>query len=146
MSSGKIVGLILSFGIVLLLVYLLVQENSSTQTITEQKAVQNVSQKASTPIKSEEEQKLEELKKQASSNISNKVSQLYSIRCKACHGSEGQGTKVGPLIKGKSVEYILSKLDDYKHNRVSNSLMKGLLTNATQEELNALAQEISSFK
>ncbi|PKN14072.1 MAG: cytochrome C, partial [Deltaproteobacteria bacterium HGW-Deltaproteobacteria-24] len=92
------------------------------------------------------EEKLEELKKQASGSMNNRVSQLYSLRCKACHGSEGQGTQVGPSIKGKSVEYILSKLDDYKNNRVKNSLMQGLLTNATQDELNTLAQEISSFK
>jgi len=144
MSSGKIIGLIVSLGIVLLLIFMLVQETSSSKApVVEQKVEQPSPKKT---IKTEEEEKLEELKKQASVSTNNSVSQLYSLRCKACHGSEGQGSQVGPSIKGKSVEYILSKLDDYKNNRVTNSLMQGLLTNATQEELNTLAQEISSFK
>jgi cytochrome c553 len=144
MSSGKIIGLVASLGIVLLLIFMLVQETSTKKApVVEQKVEQPAPKKT---IKTEEEEKLEELKKQASGSINNSVSQLYSLRCKACHGSEGQGSQVGPSIKGKSVEYILSKLDDYKNNRVKNSLMQGLLTNATQEELNTLAQEISSFK
>lgn len=144
MSSGKIIGLVASLGIVLLLIFMLVQETSTKKApVVEQKVEQPAPKKT---IKTEEEEKLEELKKQASVSINNSVSQLYSLRCKACHGSEGQGSQVGPSIKGKSVEYILSKLDDYKNNRVTNSLMQGLLTNATQEELNTLAQEISSFK
>ncbi|MGD9554885.1 MAG: cytochrome c [Arcobacteraceae bacterium] len=144
MSSGKIIGLVASLGIVLLLIFMLVQETSTKKApVVEQKIEQPTPKKT---IKTEEEEKLEELKKQASVSTNNSVSQLYSLRCKACHGSEGQGSQVGPSIKGKSVEYILSKLDDYKNNRVTNSLMQGLLTNATQEELNTLAQEISSFK
>ncbi len=144
MSSGKIIGLVVSLSIVLLLIFMLVQETSTKKAPDVEQKVEQTAPK--NLIKSEEEEKLEELKKQASVSTNNTVSQLYSLRCKACHGSEGQGTQVGPSIKGKSVEYILSKLDDYKNNRVKNSLMQGLLTNATPEELNTLAQEISSFK
>lgn len=143
MSSGKMIGLGVSGLILLLIVYMLVQDTSSSVVAKDE---QVVVEKAPVAVLSEEEQKLKELKNQTSTSVNNKVSQLYSLRCKACHGSEGQGTQVGPSIKGKSMDYILSKLDDYKNNRVSNSLMKGLLTNATQEELNTLAQEISSFK
>ena len=146
MSSGKMIGLGLSVLIVLLMIYMMTQQTSSSNNAPEQTKAQTLEQKNVQAIKSEEEQKLEELKKQSATSMNNNVSQLYSLRCKACHGSEGQGSKVGPSIKGKSMEYILTKLDDYKNNRVSNSLMQGLLTNATQEELNTLAQEISSFK
>lgn len=147
MNSGKIIGLVLSAAIVLLLVFMLVQEGTTTNNTTSAQTTKVEEKKAEVQVKSEEEQKLEELKKQAIAPTNNSVSQLYSLRCKACHGSEGQGSKIGPSIKGKSAEYILGKLDDYKNNRVKNSLMQeGLLTNATQEELNTLAQEISNFK
>lgn len=146
MNGGKIIGLFLSSLIVLVMVYLLVQEGDSTNTVAQQPVAEEVKKEPVVQMKSEEEEKLEELKKQTDVNSNNTVSQLYSLRCKACHGSEGQGGKVGPSIKGKSMEYILAKLDDYKNNRVTNSLMQGLLNNATQEELNTLAQEISSFK
>lgn len=145
MNSGKIVGLILSAIIVLLLVFLLLQEGSSTPPAAQQ-VIETVKKEPVVLEKSQEEAKLEELKQQTSDSGNNTVSELYSLRCKACHGSEGQGSKVGPSIKGKEMAYILGKLDDYKNNRVTNSLMQGLLNNATQEELNALAQEISSFK
>ena len=146
MNSGKIVGLVLSGGIVLLILFLLMQEGGTPPAatkITEQTAVKKEPVVA---VKSEEEEKLEELKKQTTSSSNNNVCQLYALRCQACLGSEGQGGKVGPSIKGKDMAYILAKLDDYKNNRVSNSLMQGLLLNATDEELNALAQEISNFK
>ncbi len=146
MSTGKIIGLGLSAVIVFLMVYMMIQDTSSSNKTVAKQDVQEVKQKQVVVVKSEEEQKLEELKKQTSASTNNKVSQLYSLRCKACHGSEGQGSQVGPSIKGKGIEYILNKLDDYKNNRVTNSLMQGLLTNATQEELDTLAKEISNFK
>jgi cytochrome c553 len=145
MSSGKIVGIILSAIIGFLLIFLLLQEGGSTPQEPEQKKVEEVKKAPVAFEKSQEEEKLEELQQQATTS-NNSVSNLYSLRCKACHGSEGQGSKVGPSIKGKEMAYILGKLDDYKNNRITNSLMQGLLNNATQEELNALAQEISSFK
>jgi cytochrome c553 len=145
MNSGKIIGLILSALIVLLLVFLLLQEGTSTPPNIQQE-VEAIKKEPVVLEKSQEEAKLEELKQQATTSGNNTVSELYSLRCKACHGSEGQGSLVGPSIKGKDMSYILGKLDDYKNNRVTNSLMQGLLNNATQEELNALAQEISSFK
>lgn len=146
MNSGKIIGIVLSAIIGFLMIFLLLQEGSSTPPTPTQNVVEEVKKEPVVSQKSQEEEKLEELKQQATNSGNNTVSNLYSLRCKACHGSEGQGSKVGPSIKGKEMAYILGKLDDYKNNRVTNSLMQGLLNNATQEELNALAQEISSFK
>jgi len=140
------IGLGLSAIILLLMVYMVVQDTTSSNKVVAQQEIAVVEKAPIVAVQSEEDQKLEELKKQAVTSTNNEVSQLYSLRCKACHGSEGQGTQVGPSIKGKSMDYILSKLDDYKNNRVTNSLMQGLLINATQDELNTLAQEISSFK
>ena len=45
-----------------------------------------------------------------------------------------------------SYEDIVKRLDDYKHNRVPNSLMVGLLNNISDEDLKKLALEIASFK
>ncbi len=142
MSINRVIALILATLIIVLMGYLISQE--STNVVVEKKQISQEKPIAKVVIKSEEEQKLEDLKKQAGSTL--KVSNLYVVRCSSCHGKKGEGTRVAPSIKGKSQEYILKKLDDYKNDRVSNSLMKGLLNNATALQLEELAKEISNFK
>lgn len=142
MNINKIIPITLVCIIVVLMGYLISQEN--TNVVVEEKQIQEKKTIAKVVVKSEEEQKLEDLKKQAGSTL--KVSNLYVVRCSSCHGKKGEGTKVAPSIMGKSQDYILKKLDDYKNDRVSNSLMKGLLNNATALQLEELAKEISNFK
>ncbi len=54
------------------------------------------------------------------------------------------------VIKNQDVKHndkeLLKKLADYKAGKVQNSLMKGLLTNVSDSELESLADEISKFK
>jgi len=74
-----------------------------------------------------------------------KLSHLYLVKCSACHGRDGNGP-VGSSIAGKSYDYNYSKLQDYKNNKVENTMMADLLTRTSTEELQQLAKEISAFK
>ena len=73
------------------------------------------------------------------------LSHLYIVKCSACHGKDGNGP-VGPSIAGKSYEYNIKKLQEYKENKVQNTMMEDLLTRTPNEELEQLAKEISQFK
>ena len=72
------------------------------------------------------------------------LSQAYLTRCAPCHGSDGK-VILAPSIAGKSKEELLVKLREYKENKIPNSLMKGLLINTPESELESLADEISKF-
>lgn len=74
-----------------------------------------------------------------------KLSHLYIVKCSACHGRDGNGP-VGPSIAGKSYEYNLKKLIEYKKGQVENTMMADLLTRTDEKELQNLAKEISNFK
>ena len=73
------------------------------------------------------------------------LSHLYIVKCSACHGKDGNGP-VGSSIAGKSYDYNLQKLRDYKNNKVENTMMADLLTRTPESELEQLAREVSAFK
>jgi cytochrome c553 len=132
--------LILAFG------FLLVQEFSSveSETVVSQPEAQEVGQSSEQPSVTEES-----LKKQVVSELSNEPgraerSKNYLVKCAPCHSRDGSGP-VGAAIKGMKKDILLKKLNDYKHGRVENSMMSGLMRNMTDEEINELAEEISGF-
>lgn len=94
---------------------------------------------------SEEIKKIKQLQNSVANQPSEGVSKRYLTSCAPCHGANGKGV-MAPSIAGKSKDEILARLKDYKENKVPNSLMKGLLNNVTDEDLGALADEISKFK
>jgi len=94
---------------------------------------------------SEEIKKIKQLQNSVANQPSEGVSKRYLTSCAPCHGANGKGI-MAPKISGKSKDEILARLKDYKENKVPNSLMKGLLNNVTDEDLGALADEISKFK
>lgn len=141
MKTKNIVGIALIAIIFALLFLVLSQESSKKVDVVEK--VAKVEPKVE---KSEEEKYVEDLKKQAGAKSDYEVSKYYKTSCSSCHGKGGEGTKVAPMIAGKSYEDIVKRLDDYKHNRVPNSLMVGLLNNISDEDLKKLALEIASFK
>lgn len=145
MKIKSLFGIILVV-IILGLILLLLSQESYKEAVVEEKNTTAVEQKTSKAPLSEEEQVLEDLKKQAGVNLENSVSIYYLTHCSSCHGKDGGGTQVAPTIKGKSYDYMIAKLDDYRNDRVVNSLMKGLLLNTSDEELKVLAKEISNFK
>ena len=94
---------------------------------------------------SEEIKKIKQLQNSVANQPSEGVSKRYLTSCAPCHGANGKGV-MAPKISGKSKDEILARLKDYKENKVPNSLMKGLLNNVSDEDLGALADEISKFK
>ena len=94
---------------------------------------------------SEEIKKIKQLQNSVSNQPSEGVSKRYLTSCAPCHGANGKGV-MAPSIAGKSKDKILASLKNYKEGKVPNSLMKGLLTNVSDEDLGALADEISKFK
>ena len=93
----------------------------------------------------EEIKKIKQLQNSVANQPSEGVSKRYLTSCAPCHGANGKGV-MAPKISGKSKDEILARLKDYKENKVPNSLMKGLLNNISDEDLGALADEISKFK
>ncbi len=94
---------------------------------------------------SEAEKKLKMLKKKAGTLSAFKVSPLYRRNCSSCHGVNGMGV-VGPKLIGKSKEEILQALKDFKSGKRKNYVMYGLLSNMKDEDLEKLAEEISTFE
>jgi cytochrome c553 len=159
MSVGKIIGLSVAGIVVVLMFYVMMQGGGAAPAApvkmeeSSAASAQQQSVQSAAPRKSAEEQKLEELKEQAKELSYTQTSKLYASKCAACHGREGEGrvlgpagTKLAPPIKSRSEAYILEKLEDYRQNKVENTLMKGLLNNSSDEELRALAREIANFK
>lgn len=73
------------------------------------------------------------------------LSKEYIVKCSACHGRDGKGP-IGPSIAGKDVKYNMAALLKYKNKQVPNTMMKGLLENTSEAQLQILATEIASFK
>lgn len=147
MKIRNLLGIVFSLIIFALISLLLSQESSKKVVVGDKKErIQGEMLKVSKITLSEEERIVDDLKKQAGINLENNASKYYLIHCSSCHGKVGEGTMLAPSIKGKSYDYIISRLDDYRNDRVINSLMKGLLINTSDEELKVLAKEISSFE
>jgi cytochrome c553 len=94
---------------------------------------------------SEEEKQLKMLREKAGSMAVFEVSPLYKRNCASCHGVNGKGI-VGPKLIGKSKDYILQALLDFKSGKRKNYVMYGLLGNLKNDEMVKLAEEISKFK
>ena len=94
---------------------------------------------------SEEIKKIKQLQNSVANQPNEGVSKRYLTSCAPCHGANGKGV-MAPSIAGKGKDEILASLKNYKEGKVPNSLMKGLLTNVSDEDLGALADEISKFK
>ncbi len=148
MNAGKTIGVVVSLAIFGAMGYMLMNENETTKTngfeekqIVSTSAASSTSSTSNTEMLSEEEQKVKDLKDE---NREFAVSDLYILKCSPCHGDSGQGI-IGPKVSGKSEQEIVKKLYEYKEGKVQNSMMAGLLTNSTDDELKLLAKEISNF-
>lgn len=91
------------------------------------------------------DKKLEALKNKAGNIAAFKVSPLYKQNCSSCHGVNGRGI-IGPNLVGKSKEFILKQLHDFKSGKRKNYVMYGLLQKMDEATLDKLATEISTFK
>ena len=152
MKIGKIITIILAVLICGIMVFMLSQtppKKEKVEASVQPKVEQNVSKeqsKSSEEFASEDElKKVKELSLSVAKTQNEGVSKQYLTSCEPCHGANGKGV-VAPDITHLSKEDLLKKLADYKTGKVQNTLMKGLLTNVSDSDLNSLADEISKFK
>ena len=153
MKIGKIITIILAVLICGIMVFMLSQtppkKEKSVAKVATPKVEQNISNqqpKSSEEFASEDElKKVKELSLSVAKAQNEGVSKQYLTSCAPCHGANGKGV-VAPDITHLSKEDLLKKLADYKAGKVQNTLMKGLLTNVSDSDLNSLADEISKFK
>ena len=89
--------------------------------------------------------KLKALRDKAGNMAAFKVSPLYKKNCSSCHGTIGEGI-IGPKLIGRSKDYILKNLKEFKSGKRKNYVMYGLLGNLTDKQLVDLATEIGSFQ
>ncbi len=90
-------------------------------------------------------EKLKALREKAGNLAAFKTSPLYKKSCASCHGNIGEGI-IGPKLLGDSKEKILAALQDFKSGKRKNYVMYGLLSNMTDQQLEDLANEISTFQ
>ena len=153
MKIGKIITIILAVLICGIMVFMLSQtppkKEKSVAKVATPKVKQNISNqqpKSSEEFASEDElKKVKELSLSVAKTQNEGVSKQYLTSCAPCHGANGKGV-VAPDITHLSKDELLKKLADYKAGKVQNTLMKGLLTNVSDSDLNSLADEISKFK
>ena len=89
--------------------------------------------------------KLKALRDKAGNMAAFKVSPLYKKNCSSCHGTIGEGI-IGPKLIGRSKDYILKNLKEFKSGKRKNYVMYGLLGNLSDKQLEDLATEIGSFQ
>ncbi len=149
---GKKIAIIFGVLVLALMVFMLtsqpsapVKDASRPELKPAQQTQQKVVNEELNLQDSEEIKKIKQLQNSVANQPSEGVSKRYLTSCAPCHGANGKGV-MAPKISGKSKVEILARLKDYKENKVPNSLMKGLLNNVSDEDLGALADEISKFK
>lgn len=113
--------------------------------------VSSAAQSTTTPVKAqakkedETAKKLKALQERAGNVMAFKVSPLYKQKCSSCHGVNGEGI-IGPKLIGKSSDFILKALEDFKSGKRKNYVMYGLLSKMDEAQLKALAEEIGTFQ
>ena len=141
---GKIVAFVVGIFLVLIIIFMLTSDENSS--LKEENSQVKTSPKISFNEKQDDnESKLIASLKQSLDAQNSTASKLYLKTCAPCHAKDGSGL-IAPSIKGKSELEILARLKEYKENKISNTLMKGLLDNVSEQDLNTLASEISKFK
>jgi len=93
----------------------------------------------------EMDDKLKALRDKAGNIAAFDVSPLYKKNCSSCHGTIGEGI-IGPKVIGRSKDYILKNLKEFKSGKRKNYVMYGLLGNPSDQQLVDLATEIGLFQ
>jgi len=75
---------------------------------------------------------------------------LFQQKCAGCHGSTGDKHALGTpaILKGQSKEDIIKKLNGYKEGTYGGSkknIMQSQVNSLSEEQIEELAEEISSF-
>jgi cytochrome c553 len=118
-----------------------IEEETATEAAPSSEEVAKAQEKK----KKELDEKLQALKNKAGNVAAFKVSPLYKQKCSSCHGVNGEGI-IGPKLIGKSSDFILKALEDFKSGKRKNYVMYGLLSKMDEAQLKALAEEIGTFQ
>jgi len=117
--------------------------------VKEKKVAKEVQQEknnnAQSKANKEMDDKLKALREKAGNMAVFDVSPLYKKNCSSCHGNIGEGI-IGPKLRGRSKEYLLKSLKEFKSGKRKNYVMYGLLGNLSDKQLDDLATEISQFQ
>jgi cytochrome c553 len=122
---------------------------SVKEDVTEKmEAVQAQVASATAKVSTEVEQKVEAVT-QAMSPQKSKGAELYA-KCAACHGQKAEKKALGTsqIIKGWSVEQTVNSLKGYQNKSYGGNMktiMIGQVANLSDEDIEALAQHISSL-
>ena len=73
-----------------------------------------------------------------------KMSKEFIVKCSACHNDYANGV-IGPSLLGKDVDYIFTKIADFKSGKKSNPLMSDLIKMMSDEEIRKMATEVYNF-
>ena len=76
--------------------------------------------------------------------VKGKLSKNFILKCSACHDDYANGI-IGPSLLSKSGDEIFSMIKAYKNKEKKNALMNDLVLQMSDEEVRALADEISAF-
>ncbi len=70
-----------------------------------------------------------------------------SAACASCHGPDGISPQPNfPILAGQYPDYIVRALKDYKSGERENAIMKGFVTNLTEQDMHDLAAYFYSQK
>jgi cytochrome c553 len=80
----------------------------------------------------------------ASDNIDN--GKTKAAACVACHGTDGNAVDPQyPRLAGQYNEYIQQALHEYKDGRRGNAIMKGFVSNLSDQDIEDIAAYFSSM-
>lgn len=66
--------------------------------------------------------------------------------CAGCHGANGEGTGAAPALAGKSEEYIVQALQDFKSGKRANPVMKSFASSLSDQDMANVAAYFASLK
>ena len=72
------------------------------------------------------------------------LSKAYIVKCAACHDDYANGV-IGPSLLDKDKDFIYQRILDFKTGKRKNVLMKELVNQIDNKELESMAQEIANF-
>lgn len=76
--------------------------------------------------------------------LSQRLSKNYIVKCSACHDDYANGV-IGPSLLDKSAQEIADMIKAYKNLTKVNVLMKYLVSQMDDEEIQSLANEIANL-
>lgn len=73
-----------------------------------------------------------------------KLSKSFIVKCSACHDDYANGI-IGPSLLDKNSAYIYNAIEQFKTGKKTNVLMRDLVSQMSDKEIQTLADEIYHF-